>query len=105
MVAFCREGKGSLSISLHVQPRARKTEIIGVHGDALKVKVAAQPVDGEANEELIEFFAEFLKIPKSQIEIRRGGQSRHKIIDVTGVTTAALVELLMRHGFLTLKLG
>lgn len=111
MVLFCREsesGKGKLakiSISLHVQPRGRKTEIVGVHGDALKVKVAAPPVDGAANEELIRFFAKFLGVAKSQVEIRHGDQSRRKVIEVSGVTTAEFTDLLLKHGLMTISFG
>lgn len=105
MVLFCREKRDTLTITLHVQPKARKTEIIGAHGDALKVKVAAPPVDGAANDELIKFFAKFLGVPKSRIELKQGGQSRHKVLEVEGVTAGELTSLLIKQGVLTIKLG
>ena len=105
MVLFCREHDGSLSVSLHVQPRARKTEIVGVHGDALKIKVAAPPVDGAANEELIRFFSKFLEVPKASVTLKHGATGRKKVLEVEGVSTAQLTEILLRHGLLTIKLG
>lgn len=105
MVSFCNESKGKLTIDLHVQPKARKTEIIGVHGETLKIKVAAPPVDGEANEEIIRFFAKFLGVPKNQIQIRVGGKSRKKVVEVSGVTTAEFTSLLIQHKLLSIQLG
>ena len=105
MVLFCREKGEKLTITLHVQPRAKKTAIVGVHGDALKVKISAPPVDGAANDELIAFFAKFFGIPKSRVDIKQGGQSRHKILEVVGVTSAELTGLLITQGLLTIKLG
>lgn len=105
MVLFCREKGKTLTIALHVQPKARKTEIVGTHGDALKIKVAAPPVDGAANEEIISFFAKYLGVPKSRIEIKQGEQSRHKVIEVEGVTAGELTSLLIKQGVLTIKLG
>lgn len=105
MVLFCRENKGTLAITLHVQPRAKKTEIIGVHGESLKMKVAAPPVDGEANEELVRYFAKLLGVTKSQVEVGRGGKSRHKILEVEGVTMAEFTALLIKMRLLTIKLG
>lgn len=105
MVLFCRERSKGLSISLHVQPRARKTEIVGVHGESLKVKVAAPPVEGEANEELIQFFAKFLGVSKSAVRLMQGSTGRKKVLEVDGVTTAEFTELLLRQGLLTIKLG
>jgi uncharacterized protein (TIGR00251 family) len=109
MVLFCKErkvkGTEVLSITLQVQPRARKTEIVGVHGESLKVKVAAQPIDGEANEELIRFFSKFLEVPKANLAIRVGGQSKHKILDVEGVSASELTQLLIKNKLLTISIG
>ena len=59
-----REG---LSLTLHIQPGARKTEVAGPHGDALKIRLAAPPVDGKANAALIEFLADRLGVAKSTV--------------------------------------
>ena len=105
MVLFCREKGERLTITVHVQPRARKSEIVGVHGDVLKVKVAAPPVDGAANDELILLFSKFFGIARSRVQIFRGGTSRHKVIEVSGVTESELTSLLLQKGLLTIKLG
>ena len=69
--------KGSLLL-LHIQPGASKTELVGEHGDRLKVKIMAQARDGEANAAVIDYFSEILKIPKKQIFLIRGESSRQK---------------------------
>jgi uncharacterized protein (TIGR00251 family) len=63
---------------LHIQPGASRTELSGLHGDRIKVKIKAPPRDGEANSSLIEFFSELLKISKSKIFLIRGESSRQK---------------------------
>jgi uncharacterized protein (TIGR00251 family) len=71
------DGNG-VSLRLHVQPGAKKTEIAGLHGDALKVRLAAPPVDGKANACLIEFIARQLGVAKSAVELLSGETSRSK---------------------------
>lgn len=73
-----------LTIKLHVQPAARKSEIVGRHGDALKVKVAAPAADNKANAALIEVLSAALGIPRSAVVIRHGATSRRKLVDITG---------------------
>lgn len=105
MVLFCREQGKRLTISVHAQPRAKKTEIVGVHGDTLKVKVAAPPVEGAANEELVRFFAELLSVKKSQVRLKQGTASRNKVIEIDGASTAGLTDILLKQGLLAIKLG
>jgi len=69
---------------LHVQPNARKNEIVGLHGDALKVKIAAPAADNKANAALIAFLSETLDIPKSIITIRHGATGRRKVVEIAG---------------------
>lgn len=69
----------------HVQPRARQTEIVGWHGEAIKVRVAAPPADGAANEEVLRFLAERLGLPRSQVLLESGPASRRKRVRVTGL--------------------
>ena len=71
---------------LHVQPRAKATAIAGRHGDAVKVRLAAPPVDGAANEELIRFLAERLGVPRRALRLVAGQAARRKIVDVEGLT-------------------
>ncbi len=77
-----------LVVRLHVQPRARRCEIAGVHNGALKVKVTAPPVDDAANRAILEYFSTALKLPKSNLEILAGGKSRDKILRVRGIGLA-----------------
>ena len=78
-----REG---LSLTLHIQPGAKKTEVAGPHGDALKIRLAAPPVDGKANAALIEFLADRLGVAKSTVVLKSGQASRRKVIEVVGTT-------------------
>ena len=75
---------------LHIQPGAKRTEIVGQHGDALKIRLAAPPVDGKANAELIRFLAERLRVPRSAIELVSGESSRAKRLRVAGTEAAVL---------------
>ena len=72
-----------LHIVLHVLPGAVRSEVVGTHRDALKVRLAAPPVDGRANEELIRFLAEQFGVPKRQVEILRGTTGRRKHVRIT----------------------
>jgi uncharacterized protein (TIGR00251 family) len=73
-----------LTLRILVQPRASRSEIVGPHGDALKVRLAAPPVDGAANDELVRMLAREYKVPKSAIEIVAGLSSRRKTIRIRG---------------------
>lgn len=69
---------------LHVQPGARRSEIAGRHGDALKIRIAAPAVDNKANGELIDFLSRALRVQKSAVVIRQGAGSRRKLVEITG---------------------
>ena len=73
-----------LEVRLHVQPRARRCEIAGMFNGALKVKIAAPPVDDAANRAIIEFFSDLLSIPKSSLRILAGSRSREKTLEIRG---------------------
>ncbi len=77
------DGDG-VTLRLHVQPGARKTEVAGEHGDALKIRLAAPPVDGKANTALLEFVAERLGVAKSAVTLKSGQTSRRKVVEVSG---------------------
>jgi uncharacterized protein (TIGR00251 family) len=79
---------GGIRLSVHVQPRASRSEIAGIHGDALKVRLAAPPVDGAANEALVDFLSERFAVPRRAISIIAGAQSRAKVVEVAGITAA-----------------
>jgi uncharacterized protein (TIGR00251 family) len=84
VAAWYRSEGGAIILTLHVQPGAKRSEISGLHGDALKIRLASPPIEGRANEALLRFIAELFAVPLRNIELLRGAQSRHKIVKVTG---------------------
>jgi uncharacterized protein len=78
-----------------VQPRASRTEVAGKRGDFLKIRLAAPPVDGAANEELVRFVAEKLGVAKRAVRLVTGQNARRKTIEVTGVTPTQLETSLL----------
>lgn len=87
-------GDGAISLTLHIQPGAKKTEFAGLHGDALKIRLAAPPVDGKANEALIRFIADTLGLAKSAVNLKSGQTSRRKVVEVQGASVASVAGLL-----------
>lgn len=85
---------GRITLTLHIQPGARKTEVAGLHGEALKIRLAAPPVDGKANEALVRFIAAALGLPRSAVQLKSGQTSRHKVLEVIGASPSALESLL-----------
>lgn len=84
----------SVRISVYVQPRASKTGVVGMHGDAWKIRVAAPPVDNAANAELIEYIASKLGVSKRSVTIAAGATGRRKIVEIDGVSFEAVVAAL-----------
>ena len=82
MADWLREFGGSITLTLHIQPGARTTEVAGIHGDALKIRLAAPPVDGKANAALIEFVAQRLGVAKSLLSLKSGHSARRKVLEV-----------------------
>jgi uncharacterized protein (TIGR00251 family) len=82
-------------VVVHVQPRARRTEVAGLHGDAVKLRLAAPPVYGAANEELVRFVAERLGVARSAVRVAAGATSRRKTVEVDGVDSEAARRLLL----------
>jgi uncharacterized protein (TIGR00251 family) len=70
-------------ITVHVQPRASRTEVVGLHGDAVKIRLKAPPVDGAANEELVRFLADRLHIRRHEVELLSGATARDKRLRLT----------------------
>ncbi len=81
-----REVEGGVDVPLHVQPRARRDEIAGFHNGALKLRIAAPPVDDAANRSVIAFFSSFLSLPKASFELKSGLRSRNKVLHIRGIT-------------------
>ncbi len=91
---WLRAGKGHITLSLHIQPGAKRTEVAGVHGDALKIRLAAPPVDGKANAALIGFVADRLGLAKSAVSLKSGQSSRRKVLEVTDAPADSAQRLL-----------
>ncbi len=86
-------GDGRITLTLHIQPGAKKTEFAGLHGDALKIRLAAPPVDGKANDALVKFIAETLGLAKSAVVLKSGQTSRRKVLEVTGAAPTVIAAL------------
>ena len=89
-----RETPAGVSFSVKVQPRARRNGITGIVGGALKLALNAPPVEGKANQAVIEFFADIFKIPRSSVTIASGETSRLKTIRISGLSREAVGQIL-----------
>jgi uncharacterized protein len=86
--------RGTVTVSVRVQPRASKDEIAGTMDGALKVRLRAPALENRANEALTEFLADLLKTSKSAVRIQSGAQSRNKRVEIRGVTRQQILDLL-----------
>jgi uncharacterized protein (TIGR00251 family) len=75
---------GTLTLTLHVQPGAKRTEIAGLHGTALKIRVAAPATEDRANEALVRYLAEVFAVPRGAVALAAGSKSREKRVVITG---------------------
>lgn len=89
-----QDTKAGAVLTVHIQPKASTTECVGVHGDAIKIRVAAPPVDGAANDELIRFLARRLSTPLTSVQIQSGASGRHKRVLVKGATAQLVLARL-----------
>jgi hypothetical protein len=93
-----QDTKDGAILTVHIQPRASTTECVGIHGNALKIRVAAPPVDGAANGALIRFLAQTLSLPLAAVCIESGTGGRHKCVRLQGVTAERIIACLMQKG-------
>ncbi len=94
--AWCSALPAGLRLAVQIQPNAKKTEVIGVLDDALKLKLQAQPIEGKANDALIRYLAGALKVPRSAITLTHGQTSKKKLLEIrTASLTPADVEKLL----------
>ena len=91
---WLRQGERQTTLTLHIQPGAKKTEVAGEHGDALKIRLAAPPVAGKANVALIAFVADRLGVAKSAVSLKSGQTSRRKVLEVTAAPADTAQRLL-----------
>lgn len=89
----CTETGGALAFAVRVVPRASKSEIIGEQDGALRVRLAALPVEGAANKELIRLIARALRVPSRAVQITSGHTSKTKFVRVAGVAKEQLLRL------------
>jgi uncharacterized protein (TIGR00251 family) len=92
-MSWYRQDQGAYCLSLHIQPGAKKSEVAGLHGAALKIRLAAPPVDGKANAALLAFVAKQLNLPKSAVSLKSGQTSRQKVVRVEGADEARLAQM------------
>lgn len=85
---------GGLRLSVKVQPRSSRNQVCGESDGMLKIKLTAPPVEGEANQALIEFLARQLQITRGQVRLIRGESSRQKLVEIAGLTREQLLERL-----------
>jgi uncharacterized protein len=83
-----------IQLRLRVQPRASRSELAGIHGDAFRVRVSAPPVDGAANEAVIRLLADLLSVPGSTVQVVAGMTSRSKVVRVEGIGVEQAVQRL-----------
>ncbi|BFU94158.1 MAG: conserved protein of unknown function [Nitrospira sp.] len=93
------DGKDGAVLTIHLQPKSSHTEWAGKHGDALKVRVAAAPVDGQANDALIAFLAGEFDVPLRAIRIESGVTGRRKRLLIRGVSARQLEGYLARYSW------
>ncbi len=90
-------GENSLNIQVQIQPGSSKDQIIDLHNGRLKIKISAPPVDGKANQNLIEFIAKALGVSKSKIEIVKGRTSKLKTLKISGIDQKSFSWLLNKY--------
>jgi uncharacterized protein (TIGR00251 family) len=84
---------GRVRFAVRVQPRASRSEVVGVHGDALRIRLSAPPVDGAANEQLVIFLADIFAVSRRSVRILAGESSRSKLVEIDGVTERAVLDV------------
>jgi hypothetical protein len=89
---YLTENAAGVIIKVQVQTRASRDEVIGPHGDSLKVRITAAPVAGAANKHLLKFLAKQLKLTQSQLSIKSGATSKNKSISIEGISAAEVRE-------------
>jgi len=89
---------GGVRIEVRVQPRSSRNQVVGEQNEALKIKLTAPPVEGEANAALVDFLSNYLKLPRKDIKLIKGETSRHKIVEIIGISKE---ELMIKVGLTT----
>jgi hypothetical protein len=90
---FRLDAAGTVTIRVHVQPGARRTEVAGLHGESVKVRVAAPALEDRANEALVEFIADRFGVPRRDVTLLAGAKSREKRLEIRGSSLAPAAAL------------
>ncbi|MCW5591532.1 MAG: YggU family protein [Burkholderiales bacterium] len=90
--------RGLIVLSVHVQPQARRTEVAGPHGDRIRIRLAAPPLDNRANEELVAFVAARFGVSRRDVTLLSGEKSREKRLEVRGSAVEPEVALAVPAG-------
>lgn len=93
--AIIRDSARGALVTVHVQPGSSRTECVGIHGDAIKIRLAARPIDGAANDELIRFIADRCAVPRTHVHILAGAEARRKRLCVKEVSAQVLLARLL----------
>ncbi|HAT34065.1 MAG TPA: hypothetical protein DCW29_25450 [Janthinobacterium sp.] len=98
--AWCSALPGGVRVAVQITANAKKTEVIGVLDDVLKVKLHAQPIEGKANEALIRFLADTLSVPRSAITLTHGHTNKRKLLEIMSLKLSpeAVTRLLLGDG-------
>ena len=92
MPSYLKESDQGVVLKVQVQTRASRDEVVGPHGDALKIRITAAPVAGAANKHLLKFLAKKLKISQSQLSLKSGDTSKTKPTSIQGISGAEVRE-------------
>lgn len=94
MIPWLTEQPDGVRLTLHLQPGARKTALAGEYGEALKIRLAAPPVEGKANAALLLWLAQVLGVSKGAVTLLSGERNRHKVVAVRGVDAVTVLAKL-----------
>ncbi|MEO8376032.1 MAG: DUF167 domain-containing protein [Candidatus Sumerlaeota bacterium] len=104
ILAYLSVTNDGIKLSIHVQPRARQSALLGLHGDAIKIALNVPPVGGKANEALRRFLSDLFRISFSSVTITSGLSSRQKTVALAGYKEAAALEVLSAAGIVSPEL-
>jgi hypothetical protein len=85
---FRLDADGTVTIVVHAQPGAKRTEVAGLHGDSVRIRIAAPALEDRANEALVEFVAGRFGVPRRDVTVMAGSKSRHKRLRIRGASLA-----------------
>ena len=90
------ETSDEITVEIKVQPRASRNQIVGEQEGMLKIKLTAPPVEGEANQALIDYLASVLNLPRRNVVLLKGESSRHKIVAIKGISKETFLKKIQK---------